>query len=260
MSQEDFYIGWKEDGQNDHNRMTRRIVGIMCLLVLLLLSIIAVQQKPFNDHVFELGKLTQVTGVYFDKPVPILYADEGILPEGTSRDVLLIGYGKSGAEGIIDQIKSKVGKISGLRLTLEGTLIYGDGKTLLELTRKEDSFIQEYYGKRSQERNLMGEDVTMNGEILDPKCYFGVMKPGEGKVHKSCAIRCISGGIPPVFRQQTLDSERPYVYYILLGEDGKKINKEVLQHVGEDISVQGRTGKFINWDILYINPSDIELL
>lgn len=24
------------------------------------------------------------------------------------------------------------------------------------------------------------------------------MKPGEGKAHRACAIRCIAGGIPPV--------------------------------------------------------------
>jgi len=27
--------------------------------------------------------------------------------------------------------------------------------------------------------------MTLQGEIIDPKCYFGVMKPGKGKIHRS---------------------------------------------------------------------------
>src|SRR5206468_3964392 len=41
--------------------------------------------------------------------------------------------------------------------------------------------------------------VTLAGEIVDSKCYLGVMNPGNGKVHRDCAARCISGGIPPMF-------------------------------------------------------------
>jgi len=35
------------------------------------------------------------------------------------------------------------------------------------------------------------------GEIVDSKC-LGVMTPGQLTTHRACAIRCISGGIPPV--------------------------------------------------------------
>jgi hypothetical protein len=40
--------------------------------------------------------------------------------------------------------------------------------------------------------------IKINGEIIDPKCYFGVMKPGKGKPQCDCAIRCILGGITPM--------------------------------------------------------------
>jgi hypothetical protein len=39
---------------------------------------------------------------------------------------------------------------------------------------------------------------TLIGEIVDSKCYLGVMNPGALIPHRACAIRCISGGIPPV--------------------------------------------------------------
>jgi hypothetical protein len=46
--------------------------------------------------------------------------------------------------------------------------------------------------------------VSYAGEILDSKCWFGAMQPGQGKQHKSCAALCIRGGLPPVFCPEAL--------------------------------------------------------
>ena len=35
------------------------------------------------------------------------------------------------------------------------------------------------------------------GELVDTKCFLGVMRPATGKVHRGCAVRCLSGGAPP---------------------------------------------------------------
>lgn len=48
-------------------------------------------------------------------------------------------------------------------------------------------------------------------------------------------------------------------YYILLDESGQPINKQVLPFVAEQISISGKTNKFSNWDVLYINVDDLEL-
>ena len=32
---------------------------------------------------------------------------------------------------------------------------------------------------------------------MDTKCFLGVMRPATGKVHRGCAVRCLSGGAPP---------------------------------------------------------------
>ena len=40
---------------------------------------------------------------------------------------------------------------------------------------------------------------TLRGEIVDGKCWMGVMNPGEGQVHRDCADRCLRGGLPPMF-------------------------------------------------------------
>lgn len=38
--------------------------------------------------------------------------------------------------------------------------------------------------------------VTIEGEVVDTWCYTsGVMGPGRGEVHKSCARKCVGGGV-----------------------------------------------------------------
>ena len=51
---------------------------------------------------------------------------------------------------------------------------------------------------RATERRTVAERVMLRGEIVDSKCYLGVMNPGEGTVHRDCAARCLSGGLPPM--------------------------------------------------------------
>ena len=77
--------------------------------------------------------------------------------------------------------------------------------------------------------------VTVTGEIVDSKCYLGVMNPGNGKVHRDCAARCISGGIPPIF--VSLDGEHQF---LLVGPDGNAIAANALREfVAEPITLTG---------------------
>ncbi|MEI6357910.1 MAG: hypothetical protein WCP53_12550, partial [Verrucomicrobiota bacterium] len=39
--------------------------------------------------------------------------------------------------------------------------------------------------------------VVLTGELVDTNCYFGVMRPATGKVHRACVVRCLNGGDPP---------------------------------------------------------------
>jgi hypothetical protein len=75
--------------------------------------------------------------------------------------------------------------------------------------------------------------VQLTGEIVDSKCYFGVMNPGNGKVHRDCAVRCISGGIPPAF----LVSDAGGRTKTLLLANWKR---EWLDHIAESVTIRGR--------------------
>ncbi len=75
--------------------------------------------------------------------------------------------------------------------------------------------------------------VQLTGEIVDSKCYFGVMNPGNGKVHRDCAARCISGGIPPAFLVR--DAEGRLTTLLLA-----RITPELAEHIAEPITLRGR--------------------
>ena len=96
---------------------------------------------------------------------------------------------------------------------------------------------------------------TIRGEIVDPKCYFGVMKPGEGKVHRDCAIRCILGGIPPVLHVQNDKGESNY--YLIVGQNGEKMNEAVQDVVAEPVSIEAKVVQQDDWIILYAGKQAI---
>ncbi len=257
--EKDFYIGWKEEVPPENASFLKKILILLFILIPILVFAVVFFQKPFNNFKFEFGKTTSITGTYYENPIPILIADKGMLADSLSHDIILVGYGKFGAKGIIKNIEKDKGSLNGKKITLEGTLIYGDGKTLLELTAAEKA-LKEVLNMPTKKplAKLMTKDISLAGEIIDPKCYFGVMKPGEGKIHKSCAIRCISGGIPPVLK--TKNKQNLNQYYLLLDQSGQAINKQVLPFVAEQITISGKTNQVSNWDVLYINIDELKII
>jgi len=257
MDSDSFYIGWQEKMPAPTHRFLKRCVIALFIAAPLLSLLVVLQQRGFNNHRFELGQVKEITGIYYNSPVPVLYADEGVLPDSLSRSILLVGFGKFGAEGIMQEIQGKTGDLSGKKITLSGTLIYGGGHTVMELTRQAQSLVEVVSNTvTATPEPLITGQLSEEGEILDPKCYFGVMKPGQGKIHKSCAIRCLSGGIPPVFK---LDGQNETRYFIILDEQGKKLNERLLAYVGSQVKANGRTSRFLDWEILYIDHRSLPL-
>ena len=62
------------------------------------------------------------------------------------------------------------------------------------------------------------------------------MRPGEGKVHRACAARCLSGGVPPGLLVRSSDGGGA-VYY-LAGPEGGKLDFDV-QWAARKIRVLG---------------------
>ena len=256
MSDQEYYIGWNDKIPNRNKKVLRTLLIPTFILIPVIAFILVYFTKPFPNHKFELGTIKEFTGIYFEKPFPSLFLDQGQVPERFNSHAMLVGFGKHGATGFMRAIEKHQGMLSGKKIKIQGTLIYGDGKILIELTKKVNSLLDildhlEKHNRTSSQR----KKIELQGEIMDPKCWFGVMKPGEGKVHKSCAIRCISGGIPPVFR--TNDGHQN-TYYVIKGEDGQDISEQILKYVGEPVSVSAEVFKQNGWLIANINSKEIQ--
>jgi hypothetical protein len=200
MDQRDFYIGWMAKAPKSFAKHVKKVLLILFPVALIAAYLLSTSQKKFSTASFEYGKLTEIKGIYYNTPVPMLKVFD---KDNLSMTILLVGYGKHGAETAIMELEKEKGvSLNGKEVTLKGTLIYGDGKTLLQVDKNDNPIVN--IGAEStvqlQQKDLGSQ--TSRGEIVDPKCYFGVMKPGEGKVHRDCAIRCILGGIPPVLHVQ----------------------------------------------------------
>jgi hypothetical protein len=78
---------------------------------------------------------------------------------------------------------------------------------------------------------------TLSGEIVDSKCYLGVMNPGQLTPHRACAVRCISGGIPPVLLVR--QNNGPPLYFLLVSSDGRMVNRQVLDMVAQPVQISG---------------------
>jgi hypothetical protein len=101
---------------------------------------------------------------------------------------------------------------------------------------------------------LLGS-VSLVGEIVDTKCHFGVMNPGSGKVHRDCAVRCISGGIPPGLLVRDRDGKLQTI--LLAGADGRELHREIVDYAAEPVRVHGTLVRSAGFLVLRADSSDI---
>ncbi len=257
---EAFYIGWMPKAPASFARLVRKVLFLLFPLALIVGLILASFQKKFTASNFEFGKTTEIKGIYFNDPVPVLKVINGKDAWGNTSYITipLVGYGKHGAETAIMELeKEKNNSFNNKELTLKGTLLYSDGKTFMQINKDENPVVN--IGKEA-DASLVPHQKDLGvhkikGEIIDPKCYFGVMKPGEGKVHRDCAIRCILGGIPPVLK--VMNEKGKKNYYLIVGPNGERMNEAVQHYVAEPVEIETRAVLQDDWVILYVKNKSI---
>jgi len=179
--------------------------------------------------------------------------------EDSFKNIVLLGFGKSSANPFLAKTKSEVPALSGTTLLIEGNLIYFNGKTLLQITDDQKiSVLKEANPAQIPRSKVLVRDMELVGEIIDPKCYFGVMKPGKGKIHRSCAVRCISGGIPPVLA--TTDDNNISEYYLITDVYGEPLHDAILPYVGKPSTLTGTVVQLEDWYQLRLDISTIKEL
>jgi hypothetical protein len=178
-------------------------------------------QAPFAASAFEFQQYRDYKGVLIDWPYPMLIA-------GGDR-FLLVDPGKHGAS---------TSGLAGKTVELKGALIHRGADRMLELL---PGSLRAVADSGASETRLDLGEMTLTGEIVDSKCYLGVMNPGQGKVHRDCAARCIGGGIPPAFVVRDATGESRTL--LLVGDDDRKLNREILDYVAEPVRLTGRLSR-----------------
>jgi hypothetical protein len=213
----------------------------LCVAVLIVLA-----QQPFVPSLFEFLDYRTFQGVVEEHPYPALLLRRPGVADGDrafSR-YLLANPGKRGAG-------PETAGLQGKQVRLEGALIHLNGQTMIELKEGTLAVTSTAAPVDPLARMSLGE-VTVEGEIVDSKCYLGVMNPGKGKVHKACATRCISGGIPPGLLVRDEAGGRSVL--ILAGRDGRPLHEEVLRMVGEPVQVTGKLMRSGDSFFFYAEP------
>lgn len=228
--QEDFYVGYLPQMPAKTSRFLRPWLILAILAPLLIGALIVAGQRGYAPAFFEFGQIRDFEGVIMAKPYPMLAVSRPG-EHGTESEVslyYLVRPFKYGADNL-------VAGLDGQRVKLSGTLIFREDQTMIEVVP--DSVAALGSGAGFSAERVLGS-VTLQGEIVDSKCYLGVMNPGDLKPHRACAIRCIAGGIPPVLVVR--DGEGKARYFLLAGAQRQPINQEVLDLVAEPVSVTGR--------------------
>ena len=247
---DEFYIGWEAKAAPGISRTLRTVVIALLLLALLVPVVLAVSQRMIGASVFEWGTKKNFSGILQAAPYPHLLVPRPGSAEGHSHfsTYHLVAPWKFGLD------REAIAAFDGKGVSLKGTLIYRGNQTMIE-TKPEwiaaSTNVERRPGSDAPYRSLGRQ--TLTGEIVDSKCFLGVMNPGQLTPHRACAIRCISGGVPPVLLVRRKDG--PAIYLLLVSADGRPVNKQVLDMVAEPVGITGEVERQGELLILKADPA-----
>ena len=124
MSNSEFYIGWMAKAPAGFAKHIKKFLIVLFPAALAIGYLLSVNQRKFSTANFEFGKTTEIKGIYYNSPVPMLKVFD---KNNLSITLPLVGYGKHGAETAIMELEREKGvSLNGKEVTMKGTLINGE--------------------------------------------------------------------------------------------------------------------------------------
>ena len=246
---DEFYIGWEAKAPPGIGRFVRAVVMLSLVAAISLALTLAAVQHTIGVGVFEWGTVKNFSGVLQLQPYPhLLVPRPGANGTQTGFSTYyLVAPFKFGLDC------GKLSALDGKTVSLKGTLIYRGNQTMVEaLPDSIKATDKQFASLPGAEAIALGRQ-TLTGEIVDSKCFLGVMNPGQLLPHRACAIRCISGGIPPVLLVRQKDG--PAIYLLLVSAEGKPVNQQVLDLVAEPVQITGEVERQGDLLILRADPA-----
>ena len=189
---EPMFIGWAETPPADRRFFLRAGLALTTAAGVLGFGVAAVQKPPGKGN-WDPDAVREWRGVASAEPYAMLRTND---LGGGPRTALLSCLGKCG-------VATRLGTLAGQAVVVRGSLIQRGQHTMIAVDEEGDWIRRDGDARADPALSFppgqpLGE-VSLVGEILDSKCWFGAMRPSSGKVHKACAALCIRGGIPPAF-------------------------------------------------------------
>jgi hypothetical protein len=216
---------------------------LVAIPVLIVLSIgvalwLANNQQSAGEGAWQLLETSTVTGRLSLDPYPVVHTADG-------ESVLVVIQGKRGAT-------EPAAPFAGQMVTVTGFDVRRGGWQMLEIP-KTGAIVAapDITEVAMPEAQLLGADSLL-GEIVDSKCFLGVMKPGGGKVHRSCASLCLLGGMPPML---VVNTEEGRYGYVIINSDGSSAARRLAGQVAMPVKLTGEFER--RGDLVYIRlPGD----
>jgi hypothetical protein len=246
---DEFYIGWQGQAPRGIGSRVRRAVVVLLLLLPALAVILVLAQSTIGVAVFEWGNVKTFSGILKSRPYPHLLVARPGQSGGALSAYYLVAPFKFGLK------PATLAAWENQAVSLKGTLIYRGNQTMIEALpdslKSMPSPDKALAATAANPKEDLGRQ-TLVGEIVDSKCYLGVMNPGRLTPHRACAVRCISGGIPPLLLVR--QTQGPPLYFLLVSSDGHPVNKQVLDMVAEPVQITGEVERQGELLILRADP------
>jgi hypothetical protein len=244
---DEFYIGWQDRAPARIRRVIKTLIALFVIIVPALAFGLGQFQRTIGKSSFEWGNVKEFAGIFAASPYPHLMVPRpGASGTNSSySSYYLVRPFKFGFD------PAAAARLDGQEVTLRGTLIHREGQTMIEVL---DNSIRSIAKSALPSLPVakLGRQ-TLVGEIVDSKCYLGVMNPGEFIPHRACAIRCLSGGIPPILVVRQRNG--PNLHFLLVSSDGRAVNDRILDLVAEPVEVTGEVERQGDLLILRADPS-----
>lgn len=225
MDEEPFFIGWAPASASTVRSAVWR-GGAAIAVMLLLGALLAASMRSPGEGLRSLLPGQRMVGLLDAEPNGVLWV---IDEDETVHAVLLSSQGRSA-------IGPEARALDGHIVALSGNLLEREGRRMIEVGAAEEATLPA--ADEARLRSLVTESLgtlTLEGELVDSKCYLGRMRPGAGRTHRACAQSCVGGGVPPLLVIHD-PSER---HVLLEREDGGSIRLELLPFLTEPVAIEG---------------------
>ena len=241
-----FFVGYLK-APAAHTRFNVLLVGLIMLWIGATAFVLVLTMRDPGPANWNLSNEQTWEGTLLESPYPTLIPKN--YPD--SPAMLVVSSGKHSAH---EQLRDSYGQYVQIR----GFELKRDGRYLIELS-PDDQAVKPAPNQSTQSLPVLeretSEPVELVGEIVDGKCYHGAMKPGDGIGHRSCAILCLEGGLPPTFIAKTDIGDVPYP--LLLVDGSTVLPPQVTRLAGSRVQIKAYQSTFAGLRILEASSEDI---